>query len=681
MQQQDTRLVEIESLPHKIREVDHVWIRLVDGTRLSCRYWIPIDADQHPVPAILEYIPYGTRDRTSERDEAMHPYLAGHGYCAIRVDMRGSGESDGVLLGEYLQQEQDDALEVIAWIAAQSWCTGNVGMFGKSWGGYNSLQVAACRPPALKAIITVYSVDDRYADCIHTAGGCQLLENPNWSFNMFGRNARPPDPALVGDRWRDMWMERLEHNKPWIVEWLQHQRRDGFWKHASVCEDYSSIVCPVFAVGGWVDAYTNPVLRLMSHLGVPRKALIGPWGHAYPHQAFPGPKVGFLQESLRWWDHWLKGIDTGQFKEPMVRAWMHDSYEPDPMRIEVPGNWVAETEWPSPNIQDRVWYLNADGLSKDSGDKESLEVSSPATIGRTNPNWGHWGAPAPECAMDQRSDDAVSLCFDSLPLEEPLAILGTPVVNLEVSSDRPAAQLSVRLSEVRTDGQVTQVSFGVWNLTHDEKHENIAPVETGVPVRLRVRLNDNAYRFAAGSRIRVAVATGLWPVIWPAPEIVKLQLTTGVSTVSLPVRADRDEDLNLRELAPAESTPVPSRTKLKPHQPVVCRQEEDMATGKLAYISIENEGITRIDGNGWEHGNTIRRRYEINARDSLSASLDLEGEDVFGREGELDVHIATRCRITSDRTDFHVEAELDATENGNLVFSRRWKESIPRDGV
>ena len=193
----------LSSLPHEIREVEHAWIPLADGTRLACRYWLPADAEERPVPAILEYIPYCKRDGTSARDEAMHPYLAGHGYCAIRVDMRGSGESDGLLLGEYLAQEQDDAVEVIAWIATQPWCTGAVGMFGKSWGGFNSLQVAARRPPALKAIITVYSTDDRYADDIHTMGGCQLLENPNWAFTMFGHNARPPDPFLAGAGWRE----------------------------------------------------------------------------------------------------------------------------------------------------------------------------------------------------------------------------------------------------------------------------------------------------------------------------------------------------------------------------------------------------------------------------------------------------------------------------------------------
>ena len=672
----------LSSLPREVREVEHAWIPLADGTRLACRYWLPADAEERPVPAILEYIPYCKRDGTSARDEAMHPYLAGHGYCAIRVDLRGSGESDGVLLGEYLAREQDDAVEAIAWIAAQPWCTGAVGMFGKSWGGFNSLQVAARRPPALKAIITVYSTDDRYADDIHTMGGCQLLENPNWAFTMFGHNARPPDPRLAGADWRATWMRRLENDSPWILEWLRHQRRDAFWKHGSVCEDYARIACPVFAVGGWADPYTNPVLRLMRHLDVPRKALIGPWGHQYPHQAHPGPMAGFLQESLRWWDHWLKGEDTGVAGEPMIRAWMHDAGPPAAVHDQVPGGWVAEEVWPSARIRERTWHLNGSGLGDTPGPEQAFAVASPATVGRTNPFWGNSGAAGdPECPLDQRADDAVSLCFDSAPLTEPLAFLGTPVVVLRVASDRPVAQVSVRLSEVQADGTVALVSFGLLNLTHDAAHERVTPLVPGESITARVPLNDNAHRFAAGSRIRIAVATGLWPLAWPAPEPVTLTVTVGRSTLTLPVRPDREEDAALRTLPPAACTPLAPRTALRPAAPAVARFEEDVATGRLAFVHVEDGGKTRIDADGWTYGNVIGRRFEIHPDDPCSASADLAGEEVYGREGEIDIRIRTWMRMTLDESCFHLHARLEADEDGRCVFSRTWLEAIPRDGV
>ena len=676
----ETGVVSHEALPRPVREIEHGWIPLADGTRLAYRCWLPADAEDHPVPALLEYIPYCKRDGTSARDEAMHPYFAGHGYASFRVDLRGSGESDGLLLGEYLEQEQADAVEVVAWLAAQAWCTGRVGMFGKSWGGFNCLQVAARRPPALGAVISVCSTDDRYATDIHTMGGCQLLENPNWCFTMFGHNARPPDPALVGPDWRATWFRRLEHSPPWILEWLRHQRRDSFWKHGSVCEDFSAIACPVFAVGGWADPYTDPALRLMAGLRVPRRAWIGPWGHQYPHQALPAPDSGFLQESLRWWDRWLKDEDTGIDREPMIRAWMHDSYRPSPVLREVPGHWIAEESWPPAPESARTWHLGADGLREAPGPESGLELSSPATVGRANPFWGHNGLDAPESPGDQRIDDAVSLCFDTEPLQEPLAFFGMPVAHLRLASDRPVAQIGVRLSEVRADGAVNLVSFGLRNLTHDESHETAAPRAPGEAFSASITLNGNAYRFAKGSCIRLALATGMWPIAWPAPEPVKLTLYTGSSRFVLPARRDREADDDLPPLPPAHRTPLDPRTELEPAAPVVARFEEDFRTGRLAFIHVEDAGTTRMDRSGWMSGNVIRRRFEIAPDDPLSARLLLNGEDRYGREG-LDVRIRTRLEMTSDRENFRIHARLDVFEDERCVFARAWLEDIPRDGT
>ncbi|MEY8839860.1 CocE/NonD family hydrolase, partial [Cribrihabitans sp. XS_ASV171] len=293
--------------PRKVREIENIWIPMPDGTKLAARIWLPEDAEADPVPAILEYLPYRKRDGTVERDHLTHPYFAGHGYAGVRVDMRGTGDSEGVCLGEYLMQEQDDALAVIEWLAAQPWCSGKVGMIGISWGGFNGLQVAARQPQALGAVITLCSTDDRYADDIHFMGGAMLTEKLGWGATAFAIANTPPDPAIVGDRWRDMWVERLENNGLWFLDWVRHQRRDAFYQHGSICEDYSAVQVPVYAVGGYADGYTNPIFRMMQNLSCPRKALVGPWAHKYPHFATPGPRIGFLQEALRWWDQHLKG--------------------------------------------------------------------------------------------------------------------------------------------------------------------------------------------------------------------------------------------------------------------------------------------------------------------------------------------------------------------------------------
>ena len=289
---------EVGQLPRRVREIEHRVIRLADGCGLAARMWLPADAEDDPVPAILEYLPYRKRDGTAARDEVVHPYLAGHGYACVRVDIRGNGESEGLMEDEYSEQELADGKEVIEWIAEQPWCTGKVGMMGISWGGFNSLQIAALKPKALKAIVTVCSTDDRYTDDIHYMGGCLLNDNLTWSSQMLGYSSRPPDPALVGERWKEMWVERLEAMPLLAANWLKHQRRDAFWEHGSVCENYRAITAAVLAVGGWADAYSNAVPRLLDGLRSPALGLVGPWVHKYPHIGYPGPAIGFLQEML-----------------------------------------------------------------------------------------------------------------------------------------------------------------------------------------------------------------------------------------------------------------------------------------------------------------------------------------------------------------------------------------------
>ena len=216
---------------------------------------------------------------------------------------------------------------MIAWLAAQPWCSGAVGMMGISWGGFNALQVAARRPPALKAIISMCSTDDRYANDEHYIGGCVMgPEMQSYATMLLGYATHAPDPAVVGDGWRELWRERLEAAAPALPEWLAHQRRDAYWRHGSVCEDWDAMECAVYMVGGWADGYRDAILRVLENYRGPVKGLIGPWCHTSPHHGEPGPAIGFLQEALRWWDHWLKGVDTGVMDDPALTFWMQDAY-------------------------------------------------------------------------------------------------------------------------------------------------------------------------------------------------------------------------------------------------------------------------------------------------------------------------------------------------------------------
>ena len=381
----------VDDVSGRIRTVELAWIPMSDGRRLAARLWLPVDAEQDPVPAILEYIPYRRRDGTRPRDEETHAWVAAQGYACARVDIAGSGDSDGLLLDEYLQQEQDDAVEIIAWLAGQPWCSGKVGMIGISWGGFNGLQVAARQPPALKAVISIASTVDRYADDVHFMGGALLADNMDWGAAFFTYAALPPDPEMVGGGWRKQWLERLEVLRPFPPLWLAHQRRDDFWKHGSVCENYAAIKCPVLGVSGWADGYTAAVFRLAENLSGPCKGLVGPWGHLYPHRGVPGPAIGFLQECVRWWDRWLKGKPTGVEQDPTLRLWLQDSVPPQSHYDHRPGRWIGLESWPAPEIEEARLALNAREVS--SRRRRSRPAADPALRPRRPASLAANGAP------------------------------------------------------------------------------------------------------------------------------------------------------------------------------------------------------------------------------------------------------------------------------------------------
>jgi putative CocE/NonD family hydrolase len=675
----------VAELPHAVRVIENTWIPLADGVRLAARIWLPEGAQQRPVPAVLEYLPYRKRDFTRFRDEPIHHYFAGHGFASLRVDIRGSGDSDGILTDEYSAQEHADALEVLHWIAEQPWCSGNIGMMGISWGGFNSLQVAALRPPELKAIITLCSTDDRYADDAHYMGGCLLNENLQWGAILLTYQALPPDPQVVGDRWRELWRERLEQVVPFPEHWLRHQRRDDYWRHGSVCEDYSRITCPVYAIGGWADGYSNAVPRLLAGLRGPKKGLIGPWAHTFPQDGVPGPAIGFLQEALRWWRQWLSGEDTGIMAEPLFRVWMQDSVEPLPTRETWPGRWVAEESWPSPKLERRVWVLNAGGLG-DTADAAEGEASiaSPQTTGLSGGEWCAFGAEG-EMPGDQRPDDGRSLCFDSEPLPERLEILGAPALSLELRADRPVALVAVRLCEVAADGTSLRVSYGLLNLTHRNSHEHTEPVEPGRRQAVRIQLNDCAHAFPAGSRLRVALSTAYWPIAWPPPQPVTLHVATGASTLELPVRAPRPEDAALPDFEPPERGPTdePRRLRAAPFRRTI---ERDLAANEILHTLISDAAdlggaaLARVEAIGLDVGHTIERRYAIGESDPLSARAEIDQRTDL-RRGDWKVRVETRTRLTASVRHFRFEADLDAFEGDERTFHRRWDEQIPRDGV
>jgi predicted acyl esterase len=638
----------VTTFPRDVRVIEHVLIPLKDGTELAARIWLPSDAEQDPVPAVLEYLPYRKRDGTPERDALTHPYLAGHGYAGVRVDIRGSGESGGLLFDEYTKQEQDDALDVIAWLANQPWCNGAVGMMGISWGGFNALQVAARQPPALKAIVSICSTDDRYRDDVHYMGGARLGAGLGWASFFFRSMCHPPDPLLVGDRWRKMWLERLASVPLFLETWLQHQRRDAYWKHGSICEDYSAVRCPVYLVGGWTDGYTNAIPRMLERLSCPRKGLIGPWAHAYPHFALPGPQIGFLHEMLRWWDHWLKGIDTGVMDEPMLRAWMTESVKPAAHHDSLPGRWIEEPCWPPPGMVTHRLFLTDEGLGTDEAALAPRPISSPQTVGKHAGEWCPFGGN--DQADDQREDDARSLTFETPPLDHEVEILGAPILTVDVASDKPVAYLVARLCDVHPSGDSLRVSYGILNLAHRDGHETPSSLTAGQRYQVRIKLNDAGSVFPAGHRVRLALSTTYWPLIWPSPENATVTILGG--RLELSVRPPR---------ASEAARPFPAPQTAPPEK-----------------ITTVGPGVKRIDRIGLELGSEGRSSWHIDDNDPLSAVVELRRADTIAREA-WKIRIETHLRLSCTRDEFVLRAGLRAWEGADEVCSRTWDQRITRD--
>ncbi|MEM9047133.1 MAG: CocE/NonD family hydrolase [Pseudomonadota bacterium] len=666
--------------------IETVWIPMPDGVKLAARLWLPDGAQENPVPAILEYIPYRRRDRTRLRDESMHPRFAEAGYAALRVDQRGSGDSEGVMLDEYTDLETQDGVDVIAWIAAQPWCDGNVGMFGKSWGAYNSFQVAARRPPALKAIAPVMGTDDRWLEDIHFYGGCLAGDNFWWGTIMQLYNAFPPDPEIVGERWRAMWKERLEAMSFWPAQWLEHQTRDAMWRRGSISEAYADVDIPVYFFGGWADLFRDTPFRIAEHLRQV-KLLMGPWAHLYPHEGIPAPKVDFVAEVTRFWDHHLKGIDTGLMEEPRLRFFLQDGAPPDPALTARTGRWVEETVWPSPHCFTQSWALNADGLGVPSGEGPVLEICSPQTFGSAGGDMCSFAIPG-DMPADGRIDAGGALSFAGAPLEAPLDLLGQASVALKLSADKPAGIVAALLYDQAPDGAQSLITRGFANLAQRNwdpaRNDPPEPVVPGEAMDIEVRLHGVGYRVPAGHRLVVQIASAYWPILWPAPEPVTLSVQTGASQLHLSAR--RPVEAAEPRVLPEPAPPLPRAVTVTTQGSMARSLKTDLTTGAHTSRFFVDGGVfgpagrLRLDAIGTELGDVSDRVYSIQPDDPLSAEASMEQDATFTR-ADWQVRVVTKARQTATRAAFVLDATVEAWDGETLFHSVEWHHEIPRNGM
>ncbi|MCB1683629.1 MAG: CocE/NonD family hydrolase [Pseudomonadales bacterium] len=639
---------------------EHQWIVMDDGVRLSARLWIPDTTSNRPAPVVLEYIPYRKRDGYRFHDNAWGDVLASHGIAFARIDVRGSGDSEGVLTDEYTQIELEDGVRCIDWLSRQPWCNGNVGMRGISWGAINTLQIAALQPRALKAILSIAGTDHRYTDDAHYLGGTLAQANLQWGLSFKSVMAGPPDPQIVGAGWLKLWRDRLRSTPAIITRWLDHQYFDDYWQRGSIALDYASIRCPTYVVAGWQDTYANPVGRLLEQLTVPRRGLIGPWAHTYPEMAVPGG-VDWASEEVRWWRHWLCGEETGIMAGPMLRAYMPYCTAREVLPRPVPGRWIAEARWPPAAASTGRYFLSAQGLSALAPGRASPITHRPAApVGSTHPEW------LDLLPGEQSTDDAHSLCFDSPVLDSATEILGYPVLRLHLSVDQARASIAVRLNEVDSAGQSWPVSFGLRKLSARNSHRAPDTVVPGEFYSLSLPLQFCAHRFKRGNRIRVAISNGLWPMTWPTAAGAALTVAIGQSVIELPVREVE---------ATAQPLPFAAGVGAAKHAPEAFEPVTVNADGSWLYRKtrplrsfVEPEVGTHLSS---ELTETVRLEAD-------GSAISRQRLDRSWRRDDWDCRLEIGCEVRASSGAFQIRESLKACLGDRLLFARESDTTVDR---
>jgi putative CocE/NonD family hydrolase len=675
---------------HGVAALRDVRIPVSDGLELSANLWLPepLPDGSGPTtfPAILEMIPYRKDDWRAASDEARGEYLAARGFAFCRLDIRGTGSSPGIALDEYTERETQDGAEAVEWLAAQPWCSGKVGMWGISYGGFTSIQVALLRPPHLAAIVPMMATDDRYTDDVHYLGGCVTVsELSQYAVSMVGMNAMPPLAAYRGAAWADEWKDRLERTPIWLFEWLRQQHDGPYWRQGSLAPHWDRLTTPTFLIGGWMDEYVDAALRMLERCtNAPRRALIGNWVHDTPDEAYPGPNVDWLHEMVRFFDHWLKGSDNGVMDEPALVAFRHGWAEPEPFPTAWPGEWVAEPVWPVADATERIFHL-ATGSEPMRGRLLDAAPSEPsterlrhrATIGtRAGLSWGAGGQPN-GVARDLRPDDALVPTFTSAPLDADLDVLGSAVVELAWESPVEVATAVVRLEDVAPDGTPFQVSAGILNLTHRTSHEHPEALELGVVTPVRIATRATAHRFAAGHRIRLSVASSMWPVVFPSPFPAEYRLHLGgdlPATLTLPTSPVDRPGVAI----PAHKTSPPGLRAMGSYRddPPVWEVVEDVIDGSVTVRTSEFGESTMADGRTTLY---TGESLEMTARDAEPARARLHNEVVYRlREDGVEVRVEASGTIRTTISDFHMHVALRVTVDGAPFFERSWLETIPR---
>jgi len=649
--------------------VEHCWIPMPDNVRLSARIWWPQGSG--PFPAILEYIPYRKRDMVRARDERNHPFFSQHGYVCLRVDMRGSGDSEGHMHDMYTEHEQSDARDLINWIAEQDWCNGNVGMFGTSWGGTASLQAAIDAPAPLKAVIANSATIDRFEDDIHWMGGIMLSDTCEWGTALPVILGAPPDASNVGDQWKQQWLERLQGLAFPLDNWIRHNVRGEYWRNGSLTFNANNLSCPVLSIGGWSDRYSNSVMKLSEKRPDICWGIVGPWGHHYPDHGQPGPAIGFQQLALEWWDYWLKRHNRKTPEWPALRLWRREFDLPSDRLFQRNGIWI-ETQDHKP-IKSKTLFLKPYCLTDSASSSNALlQIPNDLHHGECSGDTGYFGRVG-GLPLEQSTDDRRTVCFDSEPLEKHLDLIGHAELNCDIIRNRQQAQLVCRLCEVAPDGRSNLVTRQVLNLALDEALDDIRPFVSNKPSRYRIRLPSTAYRFSEGNRIRLCLGTSYWPLAWPASEPASMRIKlqdANLSLTTMPYQSGLSTPFAVPEKLPA-TQPWQIRSKGQLNRNPFYRSDRVLESSwSQPAITIRFEDIDI----GIAISTTARYRADTGSSRTFACEFNHE-INIIRADGTA--RIQNSLTAQSSKAGMQIDSSLSAYWNCEKIFNRIWRFDYP----
>jgi putative CocE/NonD family hydrolase len=575
--------------------VKDVPITMRDGTVLRANVTKPDVPGRYPV--LVTQTPYGKDGAVIVALGGQADAMVQRGYVQVTVDVRGTGASGGAW-DSFGPAEQRDGYDVVEWAAVQDFSDGNVGLDGPSYMGLTQLYTAALRPPHLKAIFPVVPMADGYRDITFSGGDVNVAFIPLWLGLVTAGGVVPPQSTFSGSP-ADLVSSvsalsqhvggALSFTAPTLLGSTSggSVAYDGpFWKTRSPIEVLDQIDVPAFVVGGLHDLFQRgePLVYERLKSRVPARLLMGPWTHVGGSQGEGLPRDGvpsLTDLQLRWFDHYLKDMDTDIASIPKVTQYTYgdERYETQP-------------DWPDPRLAPQTWYLRGGA---------AIAQEAPATTeapqsfvqhplpGVCTMSTGQWTAGLGEqlpCFTDDRPN-ALSggASYTSAPVTSDLRLSGPVGARLWVTTTAADASVAVRVDDVAPDGTSTGMTTG-WQTAafravdgsrsrlvaghqlqpwHPYTKDSVLPVRAGEPTALDVEIFPTNWVIKAGHRLKITVDPSDFPhALPPAPALLN-RLGGRVSVLTDPAH--------------------PSAVEL----PVVgdaCATETDPATGECAPLPV-----------------------------------------------------------------------------------------------